>query len=460
MEPTFVTYLLLILLIAAPVVYMYTLKLRQAFHVFSVLTVFVAGFFIVYVKQPLEAYEKVSTKYGLGIVENIIGIAIISLIFVFIGYESCKKNKLLKILPDPPRELNIQRLYLFGFVLIIIGAYAYNIQFSSAGGFWRWAAQARGGTDWENISGYVVQLANLLPLGVLFIAFGASLHRKNILMNTAAILLAIFVAMLFIYVGSRSRLIMWTMSLLYVLYSPAKRNPPLWVPGILFVLLIPITEFLAINRASIRDLNFYANEVNWDETKLALLPGFMKDPFEKSVTYNPNSGSDLICVAAVVSMYPKDIEYNLGTPLLELLTHGIPRAIWTEKRYPHYEAFTDVLWRSGLSSNWVTYGKTNILTGPAFTFIGHWYSMLGLVSIIIASLVTGYFYKLLDRWRYSEIGHQGRMILFLPVLSIGFSDAVATPLFWLFEMPIQLILMFIIIRLCNGSPKLKKIDSQ
>lgn len=443
MHASFQVYVYCGIIISIILCHAISLHIRKSFNAFSLLNTFWAGFVIVTIKQAIEGYYSINLLLGDGAVEGVLVNSIVAECAIILGFELFRHSFVEKIIPSLPMKIHPNRLQILSILLICVGIYGYYLQFQSAGGFIRWIAVPRGGTDWENLGGYVAELANILPLGILFLVFRAALFPTSKIQIAFTIFLTLGMLCIFVYIGSRSRLITWTMSMLYVYYSSKDKNPSIKVTLLLFVLLIPATQFLAINRNAFRDLRFYSNEVNWSETFSILIPTFSDrgaTDFDQYAVFD--RAPDMLCIATIVSMYPSQIDYNHGYPLLEFITHGIPRSLWKEKRYPHYEAFTEVQKRGRLSDNWVTYGKVDVLTGPAFTFVGHWYSMYGLVSLIIAGILSGILYKSIDLWRYNSPNSQGRKIAYLVFLVIGFMDAAATPLFWLFSVPIQFFLLW------------------
>jgi hypothetical protein len=142
------------------------------------------------------------------------------------------------------------------------------------------------------------------------------------------------------------------------------------------------------------------------------------------------------------------VPYNYGYGYLELFTRWIPRAVWPDKFYPQMEAVQGVLREAELSQANVR--NTDILMGPAFTFVGHWYYVAGPVGLIFGGLLTGVLFRIIrtiyDRGNRSE----GDILIYVSLIGIGFSEAASTPLAWLSTLPFVLGPLALILFLCRA----------
>jgi hypothetical protein len=151
---------------------------------------------------------------------------------------------------------------------------------------------------------------------------------------------------------------------------------------------------------------------------------------------------------ATVKLVPNKIPFNYGYSELEFLTRIVPRSIWPEKRYPHYEAFTPIYQMEDLSRHWVPYATTPILEGPSFGYVGHWYAVGGAVALVFAGLFTGGLFRAIRTIFNRPEKREGDLVLYmLVIVAIGFGDAASTPLFWIFTLPLMLMPLLVLVYL-------------
>jgi hypothetical protein len=134
---------------------------------------------------------------------------------------------------------------------------------------------------------------------------------------------------------------------------------------------------------------------------------------------------------------------------LEWLTRPIPRSLWPEKEYPHYECFTPIYDQAGLSSCVVATSSKRIVVGPAFTFVGHWYAVGGPFVLAVAGFLTGAFFRVLRAMYESFPRSQGNMLLYSLLLPIGFVEAGSTPLSWIYSFVWEMAGLFVIFLTCG-----------
>lgn len=90
-----------------------------------------------------------------------------------------------------------------------------------------------------------------------------------------------------------------------------------------------------------------------------------------------------------------------------------------------------------------------ILAGPAFTFVGHWFAVGGAVALAVAGFVTGCFFRLIRNLYHRAPASQGDKILYFFLMPIGFNEAAATPLFWVFNAGLFLLPLTGLLLLCG-----------
>jgi hypothetical protein len=425
---------------------------QRRWLLFDPLNMFWAGYLVVYVLQPIKYGDVFIVWYSSEVFDQTLFWTVCAAVAVIVGYESGLGQSAGRWLPRLPERLCPARTGLAAIALLAVGLLGYGELVASAGTLGTWLSVARGGTDWEAISGYVAVLADLLPIGVLVLLFHAELHRPAPLWRCASWALGVLLLLWFIYLGSRSRTIATLLLLLMAWHLPRRRNPPVILCAAAFLGLLLLVNFQTQYRENFTNLSLNLEDLDsadaWQEIAPTWLGG---DPTRQIRLVS--RGIDFSATMAVVALVPQQVDYNYGYALLEFVTRPIPRALWAEKRYPYYEAVTPIMQSAGLSSHWVRYGAQPVLTGPAFTFVGHWYAVGGPLALMIAGLATGAFFRmlriLLDRQPWSE----GGMIFYSTLPMLGFLEAAATPLFWIFTYPFLWAGLLVVLQLARGSSR-------
>ncbi len=357
--------------------------------------------------------------------------------------------------------------------------YAYDMH--AAGGASAWLSYPRGGSDLEYTSTYLLQLEYCLPAGVLLALFwvefatspfamrnGKSHNRhsadwsrhvpipqiglrpqagatSNPVYRLLSWSLATAVLLWIFYLGSRFRTITMVIGMLAAYYLPRRRDPPLLLLVAVFSVLFVATNFQAAYRGSFRNLSFNLREIDWQEARSACLPGWLGGT--PAAAREISTGMEFNCVMNVVKLVPERIPYNYGYGHLELFTRLVPRTLWPGKRWPHLEAVQGVLKEADLSNS--NGGFSDLLAGPAFTFIGHWYYVLGPLGLIAGGLLTGVLLRFIRSLYDRCAGSEADILVYSQLIIIGFSEAAATPLYWLFSLPFSLLPILVLIKWCG-----------
>jgi hypothetical protein len=93
---------------------------------------------------------------------------------------------------------------------------------------------------------------------------------------------------------------------------------------------------------------------------------------------------------------------------------------------------------------------TDMLMGPAFTFIGHWFYVGGPIGLIFGGLLTGVLFRTIRTLYDRECRSEGGILIYVSLIGIGFSEAVSTPLAWLSSLPFVLGPLALILFLCRA----------
>lgn len=434
MNQSLTAYCLLLAIVGVMVAHSLHLWHKGRWLAFDPLNAFWAGALVVYVYQPASFGEIYAAWHAPGLLEETLAWILLSFLFVIAGYEAKVGVKLGLKIPALPPRLAPGRLRVAGVVLMALGLLGYAYLVNSAGGLEAWLSVGRGGTDWEAVSGYMAQLEHLLPFGVILLAFYASLYRPRFIVKTAVVVICAAMWLWLAYLGSRSRTIAFTLSMMSAYYLPRRRNPSLKLMAVTFAALLAIVTFQANYRGYFTNLSFNFDHMDLDEAKASLLPDWAGGASKGNVA-DTSTSAEFNCAMTVVDLVPERIDYNYGFSHLEFLTRVVPRALWPEKRYPHAEAYTPIMREGGLSTAAILTAKEELLMGPSFTFVGHWYSVGGPIALAIFGFLTGTGFRAIRTMYDRSPTSQGDVIFYSSLVIIGFWEVSGEPLFFLFSFP-------------------------
>jgi hypothetical protein len=410
---------------------------------------FWGGVLAVYIMQPVQFGDVLAAWHAPGIMEWTLGVSLLAFACVVVGYEASWGTTWGKALPQMPVWLDGHRLTAVALGLIALAFLGYSYLIATAGGFWEWIAVPRGGTNWAVVNAYIATLIYLLPLGVALLLF-----RVNFWRSPGWVVLLVWgmqglVTLWSLYIGSRSQFIGNILTAFAAYYLPRRQNPPVWLMGPTFLGLTIVVAFLGAYRENFTNLSFNLDQIDAEEVQQRVLPEFLGGS-ARTRKGEVATGNDFNCVMSVVELVPAEVDFNYGECLLEFLTRPIPRAIWPDKLYPHYEAFTPIYDRARLSTWVLPNSHRLILAGPAFTFVGHWYAVGGPLALIGAGLLTGCFFRMIRTVYQRCPVSQGDKILYLFLMPIGFSEAAATPMFWVFNIGVFLPAIIALLYFCRA----------
>lgn len=438
----FVDFLLLLILLLI-LAHSLSLYWRGRWFVFDPINFFWVGVSVLYIQQPISYYDNFQKWYGDPLIIETLAWVAFGILFLIIGYEANWGKRWAEKIPQMPRQLSSKGLTISALLLICVGLLGWKVMFDSAGGLHAWASVARGKTDWENLSGYTAVVAALAPLGVSLLVLNAEMYRAKLFYRFIAWMFMAGVLLWMFYLGSRSRVIFTVVSALLIWYLPRRTNPPVALLLPVFFALMLITSFQQYYRGYFYDFSFHFGQIDWTEARETILPDFFGEKHKQSNKIS--KGIEFSCTIAVINLVPRYVDYNYGYSQLEFLTHPIPRSLWPEKRYPHYEAFTPIYLRGGLTKKWVTHVYRPFLSGPSFGYIGHWYAVGGWVVLILAGLVTGSLLRAIRSIYDRSEGRGGDLVLFMVMAPVGFLDVAGEPFFWMFTIPLTLIPLVILV---------------
>jgi hypothetical protein len=434
---------LLLCIVGVMAAHTLSLVLRKRLLLLDPLFAFWAGILVIYVNQPLADGRIFIEWHSEKIFEMTLLWTLLGMICVVAGYEWNLGVRLGLKLPQAPPELSARKMSVAGYGLIVIGALGYLYLFASAGGVREWLSVPRGGTDYENVSGYIAQSVDLLPLGVVLLLFQVHFHPTPPLKRIVVWLLAALLWWWFLYLGTRSKLIGFSIVALGAYYLPKGKSPPIPVIGATFLCLFMLSNFQEHYRDRFTDLSLNLDQIDareaWGNALPPLLGG---DRDLQKETVAP--GIEFNCVMSVVELVPD----NYGYGYLEIFTRWIPRSIWPDKIYPQMESVQGVL-REGMLSD-ANVRDTDLLMGPAFTFVGHWFYVGGPIGLILGGLITGVLFRTIRTIYDRGKGREGDILIYVSLIGLGFTEAAATPFGWLSTMPFLLGPLALILFLCRA----------
>lgn len=448
--------MLILAIVGLMAAHSYRLHATGRWMAFDPLNFLWAGAAVVYVMQPVMYSESLRSWRIPGILEKTLLWILITLAFVIVGYETRLGASVARALPLPPSRLKPMGLVVVSTLFIGLGFLGYAYLASTAGGMEAWLSVGRGGTDWAQVSKYLALLENFLPLGVAILLFHVNMHRAGLVVRLIAWIFAALMWLWLVYLGTRSRTIIFTGVVMMAYYLPRRRTLPLWVGVLVFVLLFFLVRFQEHYRDQFTGLSFNLGDIDPTEAKARILPTFLggsKLAKEELVS----TGLEFNCAMAVVELVPDTVNYNYGRCFLEFVTRVIPKQLWPEKPYPHYEAFTPIYDQGDISASWVEGTHTPILAGPAFTLVGHYYAIGGPLALALGGLFTGTLLRSVRSYWDRLPGGEGMMVVFPFTSSIGFFEVTGTPLFWIFTLPFVLVPLIAMLYFCReGAPRRRR----
>jgi hypothetical protein len=312
------------------------------------------------------------------------------------------------------------RFIVLGCVLLAVGVLSYAYVISASGGLERFLSVSRTALRYEEISGYIVNLMALVPLGLL-IVLSSSYHVPRYAIFKRLALAATGVYGLWcIYSGTRSGIIFVAVIILGSVYGARRRNPPLFVATLAFIAVVVLVGFIVSYRGSMYNGQFNSNESVGD-----ILETSLESYTEHKAGGGASLGSEFGMSLAVVAFVPGTVPFDYGYMLLELVTNVVPRAWWPGKVYPSGQEW-DRIHRVAGTAGWVN--AAGYLSGPAPGLIGKYYYMAGPFGVFFGALWTGVFLQILRSYAARYAGLSG-FILAVGWFILGFYE-MNNPLLW------------------------------
>lgn len=358
---------------------------------------------------------------------------------MFYFYFRDKTKNYLKFISQE-REIQLRPVLFLICGLLVLGILAWFKIFDSAGGVSKWVSVARGGTNWEVVSGYTQIQSQLLFFGIM-IAYSYSRLSINgeklwVMRIISSILLLLYLFFC-IYIGSRSALIGCVVLVVFTHSVRYNKTPNVLFMLFIFLMLVISVRFLELNR-----MNFYNLSFNLDSAEIVTDVDKLLGLSEESHAAK-GLGSELGMNLAVVKYVPEKVSYAYGVEFLQYFTQPIPSSLWEGKRYLRGEAWSEIHIVANTSQNLVTGIKVPYYSGPAPGAVASWYYNLGFLGLIIGAFFTAKLFKLIRNfYLYAKPTYSNRLV-YLMCVQIGFSESIGHPLNWLMVTGFLIVLVLI-----------------
>jgi hypothetical protein len=416
---------------------------RGRWQLLDPLNFFFIGMVMVFVVQLLQDGKTLIEWHGTPVLHNTLLAAIFVTAMAIVGYEAHSAVRVGWRLPSIAPRLDPGRLNLLAWFIIAAGLFGYALVFYRVGGMNEFLAVGRGwATPVRNLpyvpaflQTLVMQLPSVLPVGCYLLLFRAYMYPLPPGTRLLAWAINGLMWAWFLYLGTRSRLTWVTLAMMAAFFLPRRKTPPLWLGGAVFAALILLTSFQAHYRAQFVNLSFNLTEEQKEEVWDRILPSFLL-PEAKQQERILSVSSELNCAMTAIKLVPGEVPYNYGYGWLELFTRWIPRAVWPSKRYPHLESMQGLLSEGGLSDH--RDERTGLLGGPAFSIVGHWYNAGGILGLALGGWLAGFIVRIVRTLYDRSAQNQSFLLLYPPLMLVGFLDACGTPFYWAFYVPFTL----------------------
>jgi oligosaccharide repeat unit polymerase len=336
-------------------------------------------------------------------------LAIVGLLFFYLGYASPLSLNIARSIPTPtPTPLTEQRLINLGLFWILIGIIGQVVFIERSGGIEVYFSVARGFGAYKENTAYLYLLKWVifpgLVIGFVAIASGYVAQWKKIILYLTGIGFWLFQ----VIAAQRSGVIMVGILLLACYYLPKKRKIPVWNTLFVFLAVFYITGLICLFRGEM----FWGSSFEGFKT-------YYSNPLEKqfddlSKGYVGAGGNkyaptrEFLMYNNFINIIPDKVEYAYGRLYADYLVNWIPLIIWPNRTslFQEYKAQ-------------LYYGIPFSTRGAVFTILGEYYLNLGIPGIILGCYVTGLLLGILFQWKFLHPNNPGVLIVFLSFFQIG-----------------------------------------
>ena len=428
-------------------------RAEGSWHFLNPVNVFWLAFVYAGVAQPLLSDKEWIAFYGREVFLSTLAMFLVLGISFAVGYGLPFGPRASRILPDFSKPSQF-KVFVAGVLLIALGLLGYFLIMRASGGAKYWLSGPRYNTNFEDLSGYTYTLPRLATLGLMILLCHAFTQREAYIYKFCVVALAFVNTIWQAYSGTREGTIMMLVILYGSVFAAMRRNPPIWATVLLFPTLIFIFGFIPTYRGDFRDLSF--NLTDRPNVIVDRSLSFFSDPdfgSQAPSTYKPDKGPDLwsdFGMAISVAYYvPKKVPYDGGYMLLEIITHGVPRAFWPNKIYPESESWDRFHRVTNISTSENLEGLRG---GPSPTMVGKYYYIGGWFGLVLGGLFSGFCFRFLWEFLRRQLRYVTGVILLVASCGLGGMEMIH-PLSWsvFFWIPTVFIPFFIFVWLARDT---------
>lgn len=298
-------------------------------------------------------------------------VAILGLLAFYAGYGSNLGPYLAHRIPPMDQPISSRRLRISAWLFIAAGFTGLWAYMEHSGG-WRefWSLPHGYGGKVEATTAYIYQLPELMVVGFFLILFDTIMGKGFRLTAWTRVLLA-SVGGFLIYgvLWSRRTMIAWAMITISILLA-LKRGKTLHLGRVvLFWAFLFVAITLALAYRPLLHLGADPREFAYVDTRETAL-GTISDV-----------GDEFDSFLAIVTLYPKTIEYDYFKIYTQIPLHPIPRLIWPKKPPLFVSSWDELLERSGITE------------GSSEGILGDLYIQWGLTGVLLGMALLGVFWR-------------------------------------------------------------------
>ena len=433
-------------------------RIEGSWHFLNPVNVFWLAFVYAGVAQPLLTDDEWIAFYGRDVFLQTLAMFPLLGIAFAIGYSLPLGLFASRILPDFRKPSQV-KVCVAGVLLIAIGLLGYFLIIRASGGTQYWLSSPKANTDYERLSGYTYTLPRLATLGLMILLCHAFSQREAVFYKLSLVGLVIINTLWQAYYGVREGTLMMLVILYGSSFAAMRRNPPIWATALLFPTLIFIFGFVPTYRGDFRNLSFNVQD------RPALIVdrslAFFSDPnygSQAASVYKPDKGPDLWSdfgmAISIVNYVPEKVPYDNGYMLLEILTHGIPRAVWPDKIYPEPESWDRFFRVTNIS---LSENLAGLRSGPSPTMVGKYYYIGGPLGIILGGMLSGFCFRALWEFLRRQLRYVTGIILLVASVGLGGMEMIHpfgwSVLFWIPTVFLPFLVFVWITRDTNALPE-------
>src|SRR3984885_6689511 len=372
---------------------------------------FLFSFFALYGFGLYDARETIADLHGEDVLPLCFLVVLLGLGGIALGYRVFPKSRVLNW-PHLRGQPQIGRLGAFGVILMVVGIAGELYFIRHSGGAQVYFSKARGAGEYETTTAYLVNLRWLWVPGIAFLAAAGTRAKKW--RKTAIAGLVLLGAYNFV-LGQRTGIFLTIVVTVYSLAAWRRRLPKLRTMALAITAAALMMGFLVIARADFHLGSGFSNTRKFfEQSPTEILNKALLGNIKNSGHYS--STSEIVLFAGFVRVFPQEVDFDYFKYYESLFVSWVPHIIWPTRPDPTREKVSQLLEVLGTSHR----------SGPTPTLLGMYYMHLGLASVFLLSILTGWFLAFVDA--------HGRILFLHPSAAVVFISMAGYAL----SMPIEL----------------------